>query len=133
MTIEYEIRNKEIYRLHGEENWTCQKIADEYDISRQRIYQILQQLGYYRAGIRSIDKRKQEVYEYIIEYKRAHDGCSPSGREIRDGCTKVGSWGQANALLRQLIKEDKLKKSNNNVRTIEVVGGMWIAPISPYK
>ena len=124
-------RNKEIYRLKIEMGLSSQKIADQYNISRQRVFQILNELGYYRDG-GTLEKRKKQIYEYIVWYKTRHGGCSPSGQEIRNGCSLIGSWPQARMHINQLVKEGKLKKTNNNIRTVDVVGGVWLAPLSPY-
>ncbi len=132
MVQKFESRNKEIYRLKIEMGWSSQKIADHHNISRQRVFQILNELGYYRDG-GTFEKRKKQIYEYIVRYKMKHCGCSPSGFEIRDGCSTIASWNQARSLINHLIEEGKLKKINNAIRTIEVVGGVWLPPHDHYE
>ena len=63
----------------------------------------------------------QEVLDFIIEYKRANDGLSPSMREIMAkgvSSTSVVAWH-----LKKLELAGKI--SCNGVRGIKVKGGSW--------
>jgi len=126
-----ENRNKEICRLKVEVGLSSQEIADQYNISRQRVFQILNELGHYRDE-GALEKRKKQVYDYIVEYKMKHGGCSPSSHEIRNGCSLIGSWKQAKAHLNRLEKDGLLIQKKDNARTIEIVGGIWLPPYNPY-
>ena len=120
-------RNKEIFRLKMEERLTHQEVADRYNISPQRIQQILQEHGHYRNP-RSHEDKKKQVYDFITAYKKTHCGCSPSSCDISDGCSLISNWGPARSIIRDLIAEGKLEQSARSTRTIEVVGGRWTPP-----
>ena len=68
----------------------------------------------------------QRVLEFVIEYKKAHDGNSPSMREIC-AATFLASTSVANYHLTQLIKMGRIRTFalDKQSRSIEVVGGKW--------
>ena len=68
----------------------------------------------------------QAIFEFICEYKRTHDGNSPSIREIMQACdissTSVTNWHLKQLERRGLIG---LPESYAQSRSIRVVGGQW--------
>jgi hypothetical protein len=66
------------------------------------------------------------VFGFICEYKRAHDGNSPSTREIAEFMeVKVGST--VTRALRELDCQGRivLTGTDGASRSIEVIGGEW--------
>jgi len=75
----------------------------------------------------------QKVYDYIVDYKKKHDGNSPSIREIGAG---VGgsSTSHVNYLLKMLEYRHKMiKRTGFKSRNIEVMRGCWLPPTSTIK
>lgn len=64
------------------------------------------------------------VMDFIIAYKKAHDGNSPSIREIMVGCD-ISSTSTVSYHLNKLAKKGRITRSRAN-RSIEVKGGAWI-------
>lgn len=68
-----------------------------------------------------------KVFEYVLHYKRSHDGNSPSIREICAGChlrsTSIGFYH-----LRCLQRAGLIKRQANTARNIWVVGEHWSCP-----
>ena len=67
------------------------------------------------------------VYRYIVDYKRAHDGNSPTMREL------ARHFGLSTSIVKHILEtlaaEGLLRKSADNVsRAYEVVGGSWTMP-----
>jgi hypothetical protein len=74
--------------------------------------------------------REMDVYRFIIRHKLAHDGCSPSRRQIAEA---VGIGPKATGMVYQYLRklaEKGLIKYNGSVQAVEVVGGRWTAPCS---
>jgi len=69
----------------------------------------------------------QEIMRYIICYKAAHDGNSPTIREICDECG-VSSTSVAAYNLEKLERAGKIVLAGGGARGIQVVGGRWVAP-----
>jgi SOS-response transcriptional repressor LexA len=71
--------------------------------------------------------RKQEsIYAFILRYKAAHDGNSPSIREIGRAC-RVYSTSHVHYCLVRLEMDGKIKLVRG-ARSIEVIGGVWSGP-----
>jgi SOS-response transcriptional repressor LexA len=66
------------------------------------------------------------ILHYIIKYKTAHDGNSPTLREICRDCG-VSSTSVADHILRNLESRGKIRLNSEGSRSrqIEVVGGRW--------
>lgn len=67
---------------------------------------------------------RQRVYRFIIQFKRDHDGNSPSSREIADG-TGILSTNSVHYHLRMLEKQGKIHIERHLARRITVIGGRW--------
>jgi SOS-response transcriptional repressor LexA len=63
-----------------------------------------------------------EIYNFLVAYKTAHDGNSPSIREICEA-TGFASTSHVAYILTQLERHGKIKVTG--VRQIAVVGGEW--------
>lgn len=72
--------------------------------------------------------RTMEVYDAIIKYKRAHDGCSPSSAWLVENTSyksKSAIWYALDRLRQmKLIRLSYWKQH----RSIEVVGARWLTP-----
>ena len=66
---------------------------------------------------------RQAILDYIVWYKTANDGNSPTIREIMSGCG-IGSTSIVSYILRDLQDEGKLRVINGS-RGIMVTGGHW--------
>lgn len=66
------------------------------------------------------------VFNWIVAYKRAHDGNSPTMREIADAC-HISSLAQVNYILADLEGKGRLtlSRTTGRTRSICVVGGQW--------
>ncbi|MBN1535163.1 MAG: hypothetical protein JW908_00420 [Anaerolineales bacterium] len=77
-----------------------------------------------RLGVRNID----HLYDYLVNYKRLHDGNSPSIRDIRLHFN-ISSTSYVNHLLHRLESDGKIRlDAYPKPCSIEIVGGRWIAP-----
>lgn len=67
---------------------------------------------------------KEEVLNFIINFKAENDGNSPSLEEIAEGCgLPTTGTSTASYFLDRLEADGKLR--HGGVRSIEVVGGEW--------
>ena len=74
--------------------------------------------------------RPQEIYDFIIDYKIANDGLSPSIREIATACN-ISSTSIVDYHIGKLVDAGKIEMRSGigkKVRGIKVVGGLWIPP-----
>lgn len=72
---------------------------------------------------RDLRTSRQRIYDYIVEYKRGHDGNSPSLREIGEACHLVISVVKSH--LDRLERDGWINRISKESRGIEVVGGQW--------
>lgn len=63
------------------------------------------------------------VFDFLVWYKREHDGSTPSTREIAEACCLSPSTVQYHLL--NLEIEDRIRISGERRRNIEIVGGTW--------
>lgn len=70
-----------------------------------------------------LHERAQDILEYIIMYKRQHDGNSPTTREISDQID--ASVSSVHGHLQRLQEHGKIRLAGERARSIEVVGGEW--------
>jgi hypothetical protein len=122
----YRIQELKAMLLH-EDPWTA--IKARFNISRQRVYQILQyENGYQGCRRMAMLSRMNTLYTFIVDYKLHHNGNSPTIAEMRDGLY-LGSLYRVVYLLHQLVKERKIVMSGTRqTRSIEVIGSRWIPP-----
>jgi SOS-response transcriptional repressor LexA len=68
----------------------------------------------------------QAVYAFIVQYKFAHDGNSPTVREIMENC-HISSKSVASSQLQKLEHDGKIRLGiqSKRARSICVVGGQW--------
>jgi SOS-response transcriptional repressor LexA len=69
---------------------------------------------------------RDRIFDFLVRYKRAHDGNSPSLREIADACHIVLSGVHYH--LTHLEKEGRIRIEGQRSRTIEIVGAAWQPP-----
>ena len=118
-------RNKEIVRM-ARRGLTYKEIGDWFGISKARVHAIVS-----KAGIVKRRQRRHRVHDlrkvlrFIVDFKREHDGNSPTLREIGAGCG-ISSTSVVVHLLKRLEKIGKIEISGDNeARSIVVVGGKW--------
>lgn len=75
-------------------------------------------------------ERLQTIYDFIISYKRDHDGCAPSYREI-GAILDVESPSLVAFYLKQLAELGMIEVEELTKREISIVGGKWIPPERP--
>jgi hypothetical protein len=78
------------------------------------------------AMLQSERSRVEHVYAYIVDYKQAHDGNSPSYRMIMRACA-VSSTSQVGAMIDYLRQMNRIRIVGDQ-RSIAVVGGEWMPP-----
>lgn len=66
---------------------------------------------------------REIVFEFLVQYKRQHDGNTPSTREIAETCCL--STSAVNYHLTWLELEDRIRVSRDGRRRVEIVGGIW--------
>ncbi len=72
--------------------------------------------------------QRAAVLRFILDFKKAHDGNSPTMREINEGC-KLYSTALIWRLLHDLETEGLIRlMGGGKSRAIIVVGGFWQAP-----
>lgn len=70
--------------------------------------------------------RELDVYEFIVSYKKKHDGNSPSMREIMTDLN-ISSTSVVTYHLEKLERMGLIKRvANGQTRQIEVTGGRWM-------
>src|SRR5690606_31490993 len=76
---------------------------------------------------RGVPERMKLVLDAIVAYKAAHDGCSPTIREITEA-TDISSTSLVKGYLERLEEAGKIRLSGEHgtSRGIEVVGAQWI-------
>jgi len=70
----------------------------------------------------------RRVYEFIVAYKRQHDGNAPTMQEIGDACFlgKTTVFFHLQQLEKHgLIRRPEPKLGNRYCQKIEIVGGHW--------
>lgn len=68
------------------------------------------------------------IYAYILTYKAAHDGNSPSIRDMMDGLG-ISSTSVVAHHLRYLSDAGRIHMPYGTTRNIQVPGGRWVAPV----
>lgn len=71
-------------------------------------------------------RSREQVFAFIVQYKRDHDGLSPTAREIAEACFMHESTARYH--LTQLALEGRIRLLER--RGIEVIGGAWEPPDS---
>lgn len=125
-------RNKEIlirYAIYGQ---TMQEIGDYFEISRERVRQVLAYLGVSNKRQNNLKVRAQRLYDFLIEYKIDHNGNSPTVIEMRDSAS-LSKSGRVQGVLRileniGLIRMGKTEEGNNRRWQIEIIGSEWVSP-----
>lgn len=65
------------------------------------------------------------IFDFILKYKRTHDGCSPSIREIQRNCN-IHSTSRVSYYLHKLAADNKIiYHADGRSRSLEVIGGKW--------
>jgi SOS-response transcriptional repressor LexA len=67
----------------------------------------------------------EQIYQFIVNYKLEHDGCSPSYRQMQKA-VGLSTVSQIHYHVHQLAKAGRIRLLPSY--QIAVVGGVWIAP-----
>ncbi len=69
------------------------------------------------------------IFDFIVQFKKEHDGNSPTNREIMDAC-KISSTSVVSYYLDLLVKAGLINRCGapGASRMIEVAGGHWTVP-----
>lgn len=80
-------------------------------------------------GARPSKYDPNEIFAWIVAYKKEHNGNSPAVFDIMHGC-RVSSKSVVFALLRRLEDAGRIRLGRRCglARSIEVVGGTWTPP-----
>ena len=69
--------------------------------------------------------KPNKVFKFIVDFKKDHDGNSPTVREIAEKC-EISSISTVSFILDELDESGKIElKNNGQSRQIQVVGGSW--------
>jgi hypothetical protein len=68
-------------------------------------------------------RTRELVFEFLVRYKREHDGNSPTVREIAAGCNV--SLGTVYYHLTRLELDHRISVMGDRRRNIEIKGGNW--------
>jgi hypothetical protein len=77
-------------------------------------------------GTDTAPSTRDRIFDYLVRYKRDHDGNSPSLREIADACHIALSGARYH--LTRLEIDNRIRISGKRSRTIEIIGGTWQPP-----
>ncbi len=77
-------------------------------------------------GLDQAAATRERIFDFLVTYKQAHDGNSPSLREIADACHIVLSG--AHYHLSRLELDNRVRLSGPRSRTIEIIGATWQPP-----
>ena len=70
--------------------------------------------------------RYDQIYNFIVRFKIAHNGNSPTIRQIGDEIGVV-STSQVSHYLNQMVRLGKIER-DGKFRMISIPGGQWFAP-----
>lgn len=83
-------------------------------------------------SILKLTPRRLQVYDFLVNYKKTHDGIAPSVAEIQEACelssTSMVRYHLNSLVLLGMIECDYRKGS----RMIRIVGARWIPPSTGY-
>jgi DNA-binding transcriptional ArsR family regulator len=77
-------------------------------------------------SIEDIPCTREQIFNYLVQYKEEHDGNTPSNRQIAAAC-HVSPSTVAHHLAR-LERAHRLRLTDDEYRNIEIVGGQWVRP-----
>jgi len=73
-------------------------------------------------------RHPNDLLQFIVRYKRACDGNSPTYRDIMRAC-RLSSVSVVHYHLRTLARQGRIRLlDDGSARSIVVVGGTWLAP-----
>ena len=67
---------------------------------------------------------RESVFQFLVHYKRTHDGNTPTTREIADACC-LSSTSSVRYHLLKLELENRIRTYGNRQRGIGIVGATW--------
>jgi SOS-response transcriptional repressor LexA len=79
-----------------------------------------------KTPVNEIPSTREQIFNYLIRYKKAHDGNSPTNRQIAAAC-HVSPSTVAHHLGR-LERANRIRLSEDEYRNIEIVGAAWLPP-----
>jgi FaeA-like protein len=72
---------------------------------------------------------REQIFAFLVRYKRGHDGNSPTTRDIADACST--SISTASYHLDRLETDNRIRRLGQHHHQIEIVGGVWQFPARP--
>lgn len=69
-------------------------------------------------------KTRDQIFDFIVQYKQTHDGNSPTTREIADACY-LSSLTTVRHHLMNLELENRLRIADEGHYQFEIVGSHW--------
>ena len=66
-----------------------------------------------------------EVVDFIIQYKKEHNGNSPAYDQIMESCD-IYTKSHVKYILDSLAQEGKVELEPGNARSISIPGGQWV-------
>lgn len=67
---------------------------------------------------------REDVFQFLVNYKRTHDGNTPTTREIAEACC-LSSTSSVRYHLLKLELDDRIRTYGDRQRRIEIVGATW--------
>lgn len=67
---------------------------------------------------------RESVFQFLVHYKRTHDGNTPTTREIADACC-LSSTSSVRYHLLKLELDNRIRTYGDRQRGIEIVGATW--------
>lgn len=64
---------------------------------------------------------REQVFDFLVDYKREHDGLAPALKEIAEAC--ILSESTVKYHLFMLERENRIRIQGR--RGIEIIGGVW--------
>lgn len=75
--------------------------------------------------MRHLKYDRRQIFQFIIDYKRKHDGNSPTLREIMEA-NAISSSSAMRHILKQMEEQGSIiYGQDGDSRSIQVVGGQW--------
>jgi len=71
----------------------------------------------------SVRPTSELIFQFLVDYKRQHDGNTPSTHDLAEGCSV--SISTANYHLTQLQLKNRIRILEQRPRQIEIMGGTW--------
>jgi hypothetical protein len=103
---------------------TCSQVGARFGFSRQRAHQLSTKIVLSKT-VQHHDPN--QIFQFICDFKKLHDGNSPSLRDIGAACN-ISSSSAVAWVLDRLVRMGLIKR--DSAGRIAVVGAVWLPPKS---